>query len=181
MLSFLTKKKISDDTLSNIMVNGIFKLVEEGFGEVKELLLNDAEFERKPDEHVFDQDMFLMIVIAGNISFLPNHFSAVEQIKFQDSISQKICRSLELSREEFKQETLRLHQLFYRLNHPSKNTKYAMSKAVFEEFDLYQYQSEYFGKMRVANPVTLKKLNDLMDYFIWDWDMMTKRYKIVFE
>lgn len=180
MLSFLTKKKISDETLSNILVNGIFTLVENGFDEVQFLLQNDSEFEQKPEDKNFNYDQFLMIVIAANISYLPQYFSAIEQIKFMDTISKKFCTSLEITREEFKQKLHEIHQLFYRLNHPSKNTKYAMSKAIFDQFDLYNFQSDYFSKMRVANPITLKRLNELMDFFIWDWESMNKRYKVVF-
>lgn len=181
MLSFLTKKKISDNTLSNIFVNGVFKMLEEGFDDLKFALQHDPELEIKPQDKHFNEDQFLWIVIAANISYIPQYFTALEQVKFMESVTQKFCQSLGVTREEFKKEIQAAHQLFYRLNHPSKNTKYAMSKAIFDQFELYDCQNEYFRKMRVANPITLKRLNELVECFLWDWENITKRYKITFE
>ncbi len=181
MLSLFTKKKISDDTLSNIFVNGLLKLVEDGFEEIKVILQNESEFDVKPNVDSFKVDAFLFIVLAGNMNSLPKHFTALEHIKLQDSIQSKISSSLGITKEELKNKIQQMHHLFYKLNHPSKNTKYAMSKAIFHEYQLYNCQDEYFRKMKVPNPVILKKMNEIMDLFIWDWDVVLKKYKIIFE
>ncbi len=181
MLSLFSKKKITDDTLTNIFVNGVFELVEKGFPDLAELLKNEAEFETHPEINENNLDQFLLIVITGNMFQISKYFDAFQQVKIQDLIYTKFAKSLDVSKEELKVTVGKLNQLFYRLNHPSKNTKYAMSKAFFHQYNLYEYQEEYFRRMKVPNPIILKKLNETMDVFMWDWEGIFKKYKVVFE
>ncbi len=180
MFSLFTKKKITDETLANIFVNGIIKLVEEGYPDLVDMVNNEAEFVKSPKLHKENYDRFLLIVFTANLSFLPDHFGAVEQMKMQDSIYSKFASATGLTKQDLKVWVNKYSQLFYTLNHPSKNVKYAMSKAFFHEYKLYSFQEEYFKKMRVPNPILLKKLNDVIETFIWDWDNLFKRYKAVF-
>ncbi len=69
-------------------------------------------------------------------------------------------------------------QLMTRLNHPSKNVIYAMSKAIFDKYTLYNYQDEYFKRMQAPNPLLLKRLDEVVENFVWDWDAFFKRYKL---
>ena len=62
---------------------------------------------------------------------------------------------------------------------PSKNIHYAMSKAVFYKYELNQYQDAYFQKMKSPNPLFLKRLDDIVEHFIWDWEDLRSKYKIV--
>lgn len=180
MFSIFTKKKITEETLANIFVNGIIKLVEDGFPELADMINNDPEFQTSPKLLKENYDKFLLIVFTGNLSFLPDHFNAVEQMKMQDRIYAKFSSAIGLSKAELKTCVSKNSQLFYTLNHPSKNVKYAMSKAFFHQYELYKFQDSYFRKMRVPNPILLKRLNDVIETFVWDWDNMFKRYRAVF-
>jgi hypothetical protein len=66
-----------------------------------------------------------------------------------------------------------------RLNFPSKNTVYAMSKLVFAKFDLFRDQKEYFREQRSPDPIVLKRINGLMSYFLWNWTEVMEEYRIV--
>ncbi len=68
-----------------------------------------------------------------------------------------------------------------RLNFPSKNTVYAMSKVLFHSYDLFCFQDPYFREMQVPNPIILKRLNGLMGYFLWNWTEVNEQYRIVLD
>jgi hypothetical protein len=65
-----------------------------------------------------------------------------------------------------------------RVNHPSKNMIYGMSKAMFHKYGLNEFQDEYFKRMQAPNPLFLKRLDEVMGNFIWDWDVFFKKYKL---
>ena len=70
MFSTLIKRKVTEKQMANLFVNGLFKLVEEGFPEVASFINNDSCFEISPniqDEHY---DNFALIVLAGNLKYL---------------------------------------------------------------------------------------------------------------
>jgi hypothetical protein len=68
-----------------------------------------------------------------------------------------------------------------RVNAPSKNVIYAMSKAVFFKYNLCEKQDKYFKDMKTANPIFLKNLDELMKNFTWDWDAFNDKYKVVIQ
>ena len=76
-------------------------------------------------------------------------------------------------------EVRSLQSRMERLNFPSKNTVYAMSKAVFHQYDLFRFQTdEFFRDQRVPHPVILKRVNGLMGFFLWDWDGFHEQYRV---
>jgi hypothetical protein len=181
MLSIFTRKKITDETLANIFVNGVLKLAQEGFKDLSELINNDLDLIGSPSIKSEDFDKFALIVFTANVNTFSDYFNALEQMRMQDLIYSKLSMALNMSKSDLKTQKNKISELFNSLNHPSKNVKYAMSKTIFHLYDLYGYQDEYFKNLKVANPVALKKLNETMDHFIWDWDSILKRYKPVFK
>ena len=49
MLGSLLKKKLSDNQLANVFMNGILEMVENGFGEVAQLINEDPAFITSPN------------------------------------------------------------------------------------------------------------------------------------
>ena len=70
-------------------------------------------------------------------------------------------------------------QYLHKVNHPSKNTHYAMSKAIFYKYELNNFQQVYFMKMKTPNPIFLKRLDEIVSLFIWDWDSIKAKLKVV--
>jgi hypothetical protein len=66
----------------------------------------------------------------------------------------------------------------WRINHPSHNVLYGMSKTVFYKYELAQFQDEYFREMRAPNPILLKRLDDIMRNYVWDWDAYLSKIKL---
>jgi hypothetical protein len=84
----------------------------------------------------------------------------------------------DFSPEEMKKALTEYMNFMTRINHPSKNTIYAMSKAVFHKYDLAPFQDEYFRKMQCPNPLFLKRMDEVMEKFLLNWDAFFKRYKM---
>ena len=79
------------------------------------------------------------------------------------------------------QEKLEKYSSFIsRVNHPSKNILYGISKAVFFKFKLGAYQDEYFAQLNTPNPVFLKKIDTLVENYIWNWETIFEKNKIVY-
>jgi len=66
-----------------------------------------------------------------------------------------------------------------RVNHPSNNNLYAMSKAVFFKYDLGKYQEDYFKNMNAPNPLFLKRLDEAMKLFLFNWANTNENYQII--
>ena len=54
-----------------------------------------------------------------------------------------------------------------------------MSKAIFFKYELNDYQQDYFRKMKTPNPIFLKRLDEIVANFIWNWNDLKDKYKIV--
>jgi len=55
---------------------------------------------------------------------------------------------------------------------------YAMSKGVFFKYGLNDYQTEYFKNMNTPNPIFLKRLDEIIGQFIFNWPDIQENYRI---
>ena len=53
-----------------------------------------------------------------------------------------------------------------------------MSKAVFFKYKLGQYQDDYFAQLNAPNPIFLKRMDSIMENYIWDWNSFFNKYKL---
>jgi len=53
-----------------------------------------------------------------------------------------------------------------------------MSKAIFYKYKLNEFQDEYFKRMQAPNPLFLKRMDEIMVNFIWNWDAFSKKFKL---
>lgn len=179
MFSVFFKKKITEEKLIDYFVISTVKMVDDAFEDVADIISSDPEFISRPVISANQSDPFLWIVIAGNLKFIPRYFNDYQDIRLADNANRKFARILDVPLDIFKSEIKKYNQLFSRLNHPSKNTIYAMSKAVFNKYHLGQYQDDYFKKMDSPNPVFLKRVDAIMEEFIFDWEQFVTDYKII--
>lgn len=179
MFGVFFKKKITEEKLVDFFVFSTVKMVDDAFSDVAEIISCDPEFKCKPVISKDLSDPFLWVVITGNMRLIPRYFNDYQDIRLMEDAHRKFARMLDIPIDIFKAEIKKNNQLFSRLNHPSKNTIYAMSKAVFHKYHLGQYQDEYFKNMDSPNPVFLKRLNEIMEQFLFDWDQIIEEYKIV--
>jgi len=179
MFTILRKKKLTEDQLANFFANSILRLVEEGFADVAEIVNNDPEFLSRPKLDKSDSDRFLLVIIAGNMNLLSNHFESVKDVRITEKIYRKLAVALSVDPMVLKETIAKYQSWMSRINHPSKNTRYAMSKGVFFKYDLNQFQTDYFRNMNTPNPIFLKRLDEIISQFIFDWDEVRDKYRVV--
>lgn len=178
MLSTILKRKLSDNQVANIFINAIFDTVDNGFKEVAQLINEDVAFVRSPELLDNETGEFGLIVIVGNLSFLESTFDADQAGRVERIIFEKLAKIYDMSVIDFT-KVIRDYQSFItRINHPSKNMIYGMSKAVFHKYKLNDFQDEYFRRMQAPNPLFLKRMDEVMANFIWNWDAFFKKYKL---
>lgn len=178
MLKTLLKKRISEDRMANIFVNSIITSVDEAFPHVAALINEDPNFEHSPGIQEQDSDKFLMVVFAGNLKFIPEHFEAYQDVSLIEAIYRKLAMALDLELETTKRIVGQYQNFCSRVNHPSKNNLYAMSKGVFFKYNLCPFQEEYFRNMKTPNPILLKKLDEIMSNFIFDWETYLGKFRV---
>ena len=178
LLSWLSKRKLTDEQVANIFVNTSFETVELGWPEVASLLNMMPEFEKAPELDSEDYGKFLMIVVAANLSHVPKHFAnGVDRAIINRCIS-KFSRALGVPKDKFAKKVKEFRNFMKEINRPSKNTTTAVTRAVIYKYDLIDCQDAYFRDMNVPNPIIQKALRDLMVSFIWDWDEISDNYTV---
>ncbi len=178
MLSTIFKKKVSDEQLANVFVNGVLDVIDKGFEEVKFIMEEDPAFLEKPKLGNATDGHFAMIVIVGNINALGNSFSSKKLLSLEPLIFEKLATAFEMTKNELETHVKDYSSFMRRVNHPSKVTLYSMSKAMFYKYKLNDFQDDYFRSMDSPNPLFLKRMDEIMKNFLWNWEAFFKRYKI---
>lgn len=180
MIGRLIKKKLNANKLANVFVNSILEATENGFDDVRAMINEDSAFVSNPDVCNKSMDKFILVVIVGNLRFLDNYFEVTEAKEIRTQIVRKFATIYEMEEHDFEQVIQKYDAFLSRVNHPSKNTLYGMSKAVFHKFKLNEHQESYFKNMRTPNPLFLKRMDEIMMNFLWDWDEFFKKHKMSF-
>lgn len=178
MLGSLIKRRLSSNQVANIFVNALFDVVDKGFKEVAELINEDPAFVVSPNIQESKNGEFALIVIVGNLSFLESTFEPEQAVEVETLVFDKLAKIYEMPVEDFTNMIREYQSFMSRKNHPSKNMIYAMSKAIYYKYDLNDFQDEYFRRMNAPNPLFLKRMDEVVQNFIWDWDAFFKRYKL---
>jgi hypothetical protein len=178
MLGTLIKKRISDNQLANIFVNTLLEAVEVGFSEVARLINEDSAFVVSPCIDEKNDEEFAIIVIVGNLTVFESTFDPEQADRIENIIFDKLSIIYQMSKDDFKTYIRNYRNYIQKINHPSKNIIYGMSKAVFHKYNLNNFQDEYFKRIKTPNPLLMKRIDLAISNFIWNWDAFFKKYKI---
>jgi len=178
MFGTILKKKVSDDKLANVFMNGLFNSIDNGFPIVAESINEDPAFVYSPNIASTNSYEFSLIVFVGNISFLESAFEPEQADRVEKLIYDKLAKVYDMNVIEFKSLLKDYQSFINRLNSPSKNMLYGRSKAIFDKYTLYNFQDEYFKRMQTPNPLFLKRMDEMVENFVWDWDAFFKKYKL---
>ena len=178
MFSTLIKRRLTDNQVANIFINAIFDSVDKGFEEVALLINEDTAFSSSPNININNNREFGLIVIVGNLSYLESNFEAEQTERVEKIIFEKLSKLYAIDVSSFKKLIKEYQSFIARVNHPSKNWVYGMSKAIFYKYKLNEFQDEYYKRVQAPNPLFLKRMNEIMVNFIWNWDAFSKKFKL---
>lgn len=180
MLATLLRKKVNEDQVANYFVNTLIDMVDAGFPEVADIINNDPEFVSPPSINPENSDRFLMIVVTGNLCILSNFLRNTKSKEgyIIDLIIQKLSRTFDVTPQVLTKNIREFQSYFNRINYPSKNTRYAMSKAIFFQYKLNDFQSDYFRNLNSPNPIFLKRLDEIVDNYIINWESFSEKFRI---
>lgn len=178
MFGSLIKKKLTDNQVANIFINALFDSVDNGFSVIAQWINEDPAFTVSPKIDLTNNNEFALIVIVGNISLLESTFDSGQVERVEKLIYQKLGKIYEMSEVDIRNIIKEYRSFINRINMPSKNMIYGMSKAVFFKYNLNEYQAEYFKRMHVPNPLFLKRLDEIMGNYLWNWDAFFKKYRL---
>ncbi len=179
MLAIFGKKKLSADKVAQALVHNLVDSAEQSFPDVAGFINDSPEFERNPKVDGKDYGKFLMVIAAGNFAYMPPYFQGGEEREIMQCAVRKLAPVYEMSEAACEQKIKEYRDFMSRVNHPSKNVLYAMSKGVFFKYGLNEFQNEYFRAMNTPNPIFLKNLDEIMKNFLWDWEVFNERYRVV--
>lgn len=179
MFTLFKKKKLSENQIANYFVRTLIQMTEDGFRDVSMIINEDPEFAQKPKIQADASDQFLLIVIAGNLQMMSKEFDAVRSARISDKVMKRFGEIYSIDPIRVKETIAKLQSWMSQINHPSKNTHYAMSKAVFYKYGLNEFQTEYFRNMKTPNPILLKRLDDITGAYILKWDSIKEDFRIV--
>lgn len=178
MFTLFGKKKIKEDVAVNIFINNLLDTVENGFPEVAGLINESPEFIISPNVSETNSEKFLLIIIAANLMYLPEHFNNNQEERLLQLIYLELARVFRVNDETLKKVIKDYQNYIEKVNQPSKNTLYGIGKAVFGKYNLNDMQDEYFKAMKSPNPMFLKRMDEIMENFLWNWSAFKEKYQI---
>lgn len=179
MLAIFGKKRISEDKVANVLVNTLLEYVENGFPQVADIINVAPEFEIEPAVSRENDEDFLLILLVGNLNFIPIYFDYEVAERINLLVVEKFAKALDTSVADLKKKLKAFKTFLVQKNHPSKNMLYAMSKGMFYKYNLNDFQEEYFKLLKTPNPIFLKRLDELMGEFVFNWEEFVSKYKVV--
>ena len=176
--SLFVKKKISHKEIAQKFVHHTLQTIDDTYSDFLDAIFYDPELTEHPPLDYKDPRKLSLIIIAGNMKFFEKILSAYEENNLCQAIIEEMSKAFETNFHEMQAELEKYSSFISRVNHPSKNILYGMSKAVFFKFKLGKYQEDYFAQLNTPNPIFLKRIDNLVENYIWDWKSFFDKTKI---
>ena len=182
MIKFLgllsKKKKISSLKTANLLVTTLDEVIVNGFVEIQDFINNNNNLERNPNLSNKDIRWFRLIVFVGNLKMIPAFFEQEHAEDLHnyllDIMADKMEGENEIAIEQLADYCTYLDELLRK----SDNCIEAMAAAVFDKYNINDFQVNLFRRKNEPNPVLFQELKNLMSHFIWNWEDYLNKHKI---
>ena len=175
------KKKVKLQTASSIYVALLQNVIAEGFVEIKDFINNNNNLESNPDLKDADIDWFSNVVFLGNMKNLEVYFEDDEVTKLRALILDEIYKDLESTAQHLAIERFLDYENYFKdLLAEHEYPINAMAHAIFEKYNINDFQGDLFKKKNVPNPIFFNELKNLLKHFLWNWEDYLKKNKLHF-
>jgi len=175
------KKKLKCDDVARMFVHATLESVEDTWPDVAGLIRESPHFERAPEMEECDAAPFLLVILAGNLAFIPKYFVGGADHRLTEAILAELAKELGLPSEQLATRIGKVRDEMARFNRPSNKTLSAMARGVFLAYGLNSCQEEYFRSLNVPNPRFLMQMEEILQNFIWDWKSFQEQYRVQLE
>lgn len=185
MIKFLgllsKKKKVKPATAVSIYVALLENVITEGYIEIKDFINNNNNLETKPNLKDVDIDWFSNVIFLGNMKNLEEHFEEEEVSILRALILDEIYKDMKgddqhLAVERFLDYENYFNDLLVKYESPIS----AMAHAIFEKYNINDFQGDLFKRKNKPNPIFLNELKNLLSHFIWNWEEYLEKNKLNF-
>ena len=185
MIKFLgllsKKKKVKPAIAVSIYVTVLQNVIDSGFIEIKDFINNNNNLVNNPNLKESDIDWFSNVVFLGNIKNLDLYFEEEEVSVLRALILDEIYKDLHdndqhLAIEKFLDYENYFKDLLVKYELPIN----AMAHAIFEKYNINDFQGDLFKKKNKPNPVFLNELKNLLRHFVWNWEEYLEKNKLKF-
>ena len=182
MIKFLgilsNKKKILASKTAHLLVETLDEVIVNGFVEIQDFLNNNNNLERNPNLTNKEIKWFRLIVFVGNLKMIPDFFEQKDAENLHnhllDIMADKMEGENEISIEQLGDYCTYLDELLRK----SDNCIEAMATAIFDKYNINDFQVNLFRRKNEQNPVLFQELKNLMSHFIWNWEDYLSKHKI---
>ena len=180
--SLLSKKsKINVRDVSEIYRSTLDEVIYEGFIEIKDFINQNNNLENNPNLQSSDVKWFRLIIYLGNLHQLKSNFEEEEVLAFRNAILDRMFGDLDESKKLLSIESfLDYEKYFDELLREYNSEIDAMAYAVFEKYNINDFQGALFKRKNKPNPIFLNELKNLLKHFLWNWKDYLSKNKIKF-
>ena len=185
MIKFLgllsKKKKVKPATAISIYVAVLNNVISGGFIEIKDFINNNNNLESNPNLDNNDINWFSNVVFLGNIKNLDMFFEEDEVSILRTLILDEIYKNLDGNAQHLAIERFLDYENYFKdLLSKHESSINAMAHAIFEKYNINDFQGDLFKKKNKPNPVFLNELKNLLNHFIWNWEEYLEKNKLRF-
>lgn len=175
------KKKIALSKVAPIYVSELDNVIDQGFVEIKDFINNNNNLEDSPNLSHEDIVWFRNIIFLGNIYDLTMYFEDVEASRIRDLVLDEIYMGLEDNEKNLAIERfLDYENYFSDLIRDNGTSINAMAYAIFEKYNINNFQGDLFKRKNKPNPIFFNELKNLLKHFMWNWEDYLQKNKVNF-
>jgi hypothetical protein len=185
MIKFLgllsKKKKVNPELTASIYVALLQNVIAEGFVEIKDFINNNNNLEENPNLKENAIEWFSNVVFLGNLQNLDVHFEEHQATQLRALILDEIYKDLEVNAQHLAIERfLDYENYFKELMVKHEYPLNAMAHAIFDKYNINDFQGDLFKKKNKPNPVFFNELKNLLSHFNWNWEDYLEKNKLNF-
>ncbi len=174
------KKKLKEEKIAQVFVDTINSTAIDGFPTLADYINHETEFKNRPNISPLQVEWFLYIVFAANLYNLKRFFPSEQLNRMRLLIIDEFIASLEGRRADETLANINNYEAFIcQLKSPTDEMEKVISKAVFYKYGLNEFQIDHFQKLNAPNPLVVKSLSEITGNFIWNWEDVLQKYKLV--
>jgi len=182
MIKFLgllsKKKKISSLKTANLLVTTLDEVIVNGFVEIQDFINNNNNLERNPNLSNKDIRWFRLIVFVGNLKMISSFFDDEQAEKLHNQLIDIMAEKVEGENDIALEQLVDYETYFSDLLRKADNCIEAMATAVFDKYNINDFQVNLFKRKNEPNPIFFQELKNLMTHFIWNWEDYLVKHKI---